>query len=917
MTTTGCGASADPQDGLAAPPPRPLPASHCARCGKPAVLAARGTTHCRDCFLSSFTTRFTKAIQPARTAATTPGRVLAYQTAALSATPTPASTARPAKKPRLVVACSGGPASTALVHLVHQALFAPPSSDQRTVKSRGNRYSQFLPFDACEVVFVDQSAVPGHEDRTEQVRELVASIAPDFEFTALRLEDVFRPPHSNSDSVCGVLTSVAELPCSSVSSLAEEEETLTPRERLVALLSSSTSFSPTSRVSLQRSLLNTLLISHVAQSGSEILLLGDTGTRSAIRTLAGMSEGRGYSIGEEVALERIVRVAPASSASCSSSDDAEEMDGDEDKEKGDKVVMVLRPLGQTVDKEIAFYNRERGLGDATTAAAAGSNGAVVPEVSAKTRSIPSLVEDFIRTLDADFPSTVPTVVRTAHKLGLRSSHAAFQQLAPAASSARSSSSASPTANRETETGTGVETETAIETNCPLCGLPAQPRADEWRKAITISDLQAVLAADPRGASAASTTLGRVGNGTGAGAGEGKLVKRREPYQPSQAHLLVNSGTGGDGDKTITSAAADDRTSSLAAATTANGKEEEQKTKDAVAVPSSLSSTPSPATTTITASPAAAVDETDSLARYLCYGCLLVLSEPASASAQRANKTKFQNGPAAAAAAFDVFLPGLEQSILGGFSIAEQKARIELAAAYRMFAHMNWNEGILNHITVAIKEPDGSQAFLINPYGLRYDEVTASSLLKINLEGEILHAGVIGDIFGVNRAGFVIHGAIHRARGESATAIAHNHVPSITGLACTKTGFLSTLSQTSELCGESGSNKFEGLVTEEAMQKQLVQDLGDKDILVFQNHGILTTGRSVAQAWLTLYNLIRAAEIQVAAQSCDGVDGLILPSEETAHKTVNRMRTMTGMPYGEMEFAAYMRLMDKIDPSYRL
>jgi hypothetical protein len=252
---------------------------------------------------------------------------------------------------------------------------------------------------------------------------------------------------------------------------------------------------------------------------------------------------------------------------------------------------------------------------------------------------------------------VPTVVRTAHKLGLRSSHAAFQQLAPAASSARSSSSASPTANRETETGTGVETETAIETNCPLCGLPAQPRADEWRKAITISDLQAVLAADPRGASAASTTLGRVGNGTGAGAGEGKLVKRREPYQPSQAHLLVNSGTGGDGDKTITSAAADDRTSSLAAATTANGKEEEQKTKDAVAVPSSLSSTPSPATTTITASPAAAVDETDSLARYLCYGCLLVLSEPASASAQRANKTKFQNGPAAAAAAFDVFLPG--------------------------------------------------------------------------------------------------------------------------------------------------------------------------------------------------------------------------------------------------------------------
>lgn len=138
------------------------PASTCARCRKPAVLAARGTTHCRDCFLSSFRNRFTKHIQPARTAAAAHG-VLAYQAAALSASSisaqNPAATRE--KKPTLVVACSGGPASTALVHLVHQSLFAPPS-DGTAVKSRGNRYSQFLPFDGCEVVFVDQSALPGH-----------------------------------------------------------------------------------------------------------------------------------------------------------------------------------------------------------------------------------------------------------------------------------------------------------------------------------------------------------------------------------------------------------------------------------------------------------------------------------------------------------------------------------------------------------------------------------------------------------------------------------------------------------------------------------------------------------------------------------------------------------------------------------
>lgn len=243
--------------------------------------------------------------------------------------------------------------------------------------------------------------------------------------------------------------------------------------------------------------------------------------------------------------------------------------------------------------------------------------------------------DFIRTLDADFPSTVPTVVRTAHKLGLRSSQAAFQELASAASSSSTSSTSSPPSS----------TAATRETNCPLCGLPAQPRADEWRKAITISDLQAVLAADPRGATASTstTTLGRVGKGTGArAAGEEQFVKRREPYQPSQAHLLVKPGTGGDGD-------GDEAATTT---TTTTVVKEEVQEENAVAVPSS-SSLPS------TPSPAAAVDETDSLARYLCYGCLLVLSEPASASAQRANKnkTKIQNGPAAAAAAVDVFLPG--------------------------------------------------------------------------------------------------------------------------------------------------------------------------------------------------------------------------------------------------------------------
>ncbi|GAA5880233.1 hypothetical protein JCM3774_003669 [Rhodotorula dairenensis] len=591
---SGCGQPEQEQDGPIAPAPETL--ARCARCSQPAVLAARGTASCRDCFVLSFTNRFTKALQPARSAA---GNLVHYQRNALAPRdhqPRPTPPPTPTKsKTRLVVACSGGPASTALVHLVHQTLFAA----HNTGKGRGHRYSQFLPFSGCEVVHVDHSAVPGYgPDRTDQVRQLVTSIAPDFTFTALRLEDAFRLGTSSLN----VSARSADLPSiASPSSLSEDESSSSSisgaRERLVALLSPDR-FSPTALASLQRSLLDSLLTAHAASGSSSssadtVLLLGDTGTRSAIRTLAGMSQGRGYSIGEEVALEQILDATPKGAA-----------------------VMVLRPLGQAVDKEVAFYNRECAripsvmldpLETETAGSGSGAAAAAV-EVSAKTRSIPGLVQDFILKLDADFPSTVPTVVRTAHKLGLRSSHAAFVNLSSSPPSSASSSSSSADA------GAGAAA------CCPLCGLPAQPRADEWRKAITISDLQAALAADSQQPSSSSasasgikppgmTTLeertSRGGRGAVTITTSTTTTKRREPYQPSQAHLLVDGVDDGGA-----AAAADPPSDPVSV----NGRDPRP--------PPAEEGTDS---------------DSDSLARYLCYGCLLVLSEPAASGNKHKHK----------------------------------------------------------------------------------------------------------------------------------------------------------------------------------------------------------------------------------------------------------------------------------------
>ncbi|MCO5596089.1 hypothetical protein L7F22_050148 [Adiantum nelumboides] len=262
---------------------------------------------------------------------------------------------------------------------------------------------------------------------------------------------------------------------------------------------------------------------------------------------------------------------------------------------------------------------------------------------------------------------------------------------------------------------------------------------------------------------------------------------------------------------------------------------------------------------------------------------------------------------------------LHQSCLNEFSEKEVRLRVELAAAYRLFAHFGWTEAIYNHLTVGLTEDDGSKSYLINPLGLRFDEITASSLLKIDSEGNILHEGVIGDLMGVNRAGWIIHGGIHLARGDSALAVMHSHHNAFTGISATVNGFLGALSQTSETLGEVAEHGFQGMVVDSAERESLAKDLGQKDTMLLRNHGAITVGKSIGAAWYRMYLAVRAAEIQVAAQSSAAAGGGIsLPSTSTIKTTKEALRFFQQHgDFGQLEFTAYQRLIDSLDPSYRV
>lgn len=251
------------------------------------------------------------------------------------------------------------------------------------------------------------------------------------------------------------------------------------------------------------------------------------------------------------------------------------------------------------------------------------------------------------------------------------------------------------------------------------------------------------------------------------------------------------------------------------------------------------------------------------------------------------------------------------------SAEEWQARVELAAFYRLVAHYGMTDLIYNHISLRV--PGGEPVFLINPYGLMYHEITASSLLKIDLEGNVLDGGNTDYPF--NRAGFVIHSAIHAARHDL-ICIAHTHTADGIAVSAMECGLI-PLSQTALVFGENlAYHEFEGIVVDRDEQARLVAHLGDKDNMILRNHGLISCGRTIGQAFYHLYSLEFACRAQARAMAAG--TPLRPIAREARQRTVSIYEDMRGTgpcsgayrESGSTEWLAALRLADRLDPSFR-
>ena len=248
------------------------------------------------------------------------------------------------------------------------------------------------------------------------------------------------------------------------------------------------------------------------------------------------------------------------------------------------------------------------------------------------------------------------------------------------------------------------------------------------------------------------------------------------------------------------------------------------------------------------------------------------------------------------------------SITPPIPTTEWQARIDLAACYRLIAMFNMNDLIYNHVTMRV--PGDAAHFLINAYGLAYEEVTASSLVKIDLNGNIIRDSGTG--YGINHAGFVIHSAVHRARHD-VTCVIHTH--SVAGMAVSalKEGLL-PLTQNAMFFGEVGYHDYEGPAIDLDEQARLVADLGHRSVMVLRNHGLLAVGTTVCEAFVVLHWLERACQAQVMALSCNAE--INLPPPDVVALTQERYAPGQRRKITELEWGALLRMLDRRDPSYR-
>lgn len=240
---------------------------------------------------------------------------------------------------------------------------------------------------------------------------------------------------------------------------------------------------------------------------------------------------------------------------------------------------------------------------------------------------------------------------------------------------------------------------------------------------------------------------------------------------------------------------------------------------------------------------------------------------------------------------------------------EWEARVDLAAAYRLVALYGWDDLIFTHLSARVPGPD--HHFLINPYNMMFEEITASSLVKIDVNG--LPVGETNSP--VNPAGFTIHSAIHMNR-DDAHAVMHLHTPNGQAVSAMDFGLLPH-TQTSMIAGgDIAYHDYEGIATDLEERERLVEDLGAKNVMILRNHGTLAVGDSVAACFIRLYFLERACEAQVKMLSA-GYDNLNTPPQGTPEKVAEQSAPgAMGMLAQALAWPALLRKLDRIDPSYK-
>lgn len=253
------------------------------------------------------------------------------------------------------------------------------------------------------------------------------------------------------------------------------------------------------------------------------------------------------------------------------------------------------------------------------------------------------------------------------------------------------------------------------------------------------------------------------------------------------------------------------------------------------------------------------------------------------------------------------IPSLKDKV----SPEEWQARIDLAACYRLVDLYKLSDMMANHISARVPGEEGT--YLINPYGMMYEEITASSLIKVDLEGNILSKPDFGDLnYGINRAGAVIHSAIHEARDDVGCVI-HTHSWASMAVSSLECGLL-PLTQTAMRFLKIRYHDYQGVVLHDEEKASLVTDLGTGEALILRNHGALTVGRTVGEAFNWMHRLELACYSQLAAMACN--TPFVKVPQNVLEETWNNYQPGTRRPYGLMEWPALLRKLDRLDPSYK-